>query len=314
MRLFDWHCDTATVCESRGGSLLCNPYHWDIFRANELFEQWIQATALFVDDTLSCDDAWYYVKRMLSFVHQEMDCVSGVSQIRPTIGFDESRGGIFLGVENGSLLYNDLSRLEYLAQCGVIYITLTWNGQNPLGNGCLSSDKSGLTSFGKKAVKRMYDLGVLPDVSHLNEAGFWDVVACGEGEPVIATHSLSATVHAHPRNLSDDMFKAVRDSGGIVGLHLCENHLGEQTFEQLERHWYHFLMLDGIQTVALGMDLDGTSVRDDWRGIRVAPRFYEYLLRKGYKEKWIDELFFKNSFDFFTKTLTSNKKCIRIGT
>lgn len=309
MKLFDLHCDTLTECEKHRLSMLSNPLHWDFKRACSLFTSSVQIAAIYVPDQTADKDAWDYVQRILSFLQKQ-----SLPVIRTSNDLLLHKHGILIAIENGKGIGRDLSRLSTLALSGIVYITLTWNGSNSLGNGCLSGVHEGLTDFGKEAVSEMYRVGILPDISHLNQAGFWDVAALSNGRPLLASHSNSAAVHTHPRNLTDEQFLTIRQSGGLVGLNLCKEHLGEHSFEQIERHLSHFWELDGIKTVALGMDLDGTDIPTEWKGIEVAPRLYEYLLSKQYPEKWINDLFFENSYAFFMKTLTSREKCIRIGT
>lgn len=84
--------------------------------------------------------------------------------------------------------------------------------------------------------------------------------------PFIASHSVSASIYPHARNLKDEQFAAIRQAGGLVGLNVCASQLGAQTFEQLERHFYHYLSLGGERVVAFGCDFDGTDVPEDWQG------------------------------------------------
>ncbi len=311
MQLFDLHCDTATVCEQHRYSLFDNPFHFDTKRASSYFDRCIQTAAIYIPDETPAHDAWTYFQRTFSYLKTTNKGEWTVIDSPQTLTM--CRYGFLLAVENGIVIGHDLKKIRELAIAGVTYITLTWNGSNLIGNGCLSTSKSGLTSFGKTAVSDMYRYGILPDVSHLNEAGFWDVVDLSDGRSFIASHSVSDAVHSHPRNLSDAQFRAVCESGGLVGLNLCFEQLGEQTFEQIERHAYHFWSLDGHQNVVLGMDLDGTVLPDEWNGIEAAARLYEYFLQRSYPQELIDALFFKNSYSFFMKSLTSKDKCIRIG-
>lgn len=87
-------------------------------------------------------------------------------------------------------------------------------------------------------------------------------------------------------------------------MNVCEAQLGEQSLERVEAHLYHYWELGGERTVALGLDLDGTELRADWKDVSVAGRLYEFLQRKGYKESLLERLFFGNSFDFFQTALT----------
>ena len=99
--------------------------------------------------------------------------------------------------------------------------------------------------------------------------------------------------------MKDDQFALIRDRGGLVGLNLCGSQLGEQSFQQLERHLEHYLSLGGEHTVAFGCDFDGTDLPEEWGGIQVMERLYGYLCRKNYDAACLDRLFFSNCNDFF---------------
>ena len=305
MRLFDLHCDTLYECYTTKQNLLSNRLQLDLLRGLWNREGWVQAFAVWMPDTLRGREAYEQCLRILAFARQQaqlyneqMLLVQSPEDIRRALA--SRRCAAILTVEGGSALAGRLEALDTLASAGVKAIAITWNGENELGCGSGSGKDDGLTALGKKAVRRMEELGILPDVSHLNEHGFWDVLEHTDG-PVIASHSLSAAVHPHPRNLSDAQFTALVQRGGLVGLNLCAEHLGGQSFERLERHLARYLSLGGERAVAFGCDLDGTSLPPEWEGIAVIDRIYDGLLRKNYKEKFLDRLFFGNCYDFFTE-------------
>ena len=289
--------------------MYANTLHWDFSRASSVARSSYQIAAVYISDDTSEKDAWSYALRVFSFIRSQ-----NIPIIRSADDLRNIPHGILLATENGKLIGNDLARLSHPSMQDVVYITLTWNGVNRIGNGALSGVKDGLTPFGRNVVSEMLQLGIQPDVSHLNERGFWDVTELFDGYPIMASHSNSYTVHQHPRNVTDRQFFAIRDSGGLIGLNLCDLHLGKHSFGQLERHVNHFWSLGGEENVALGMDLDGTPIPREWGGVEVAYRLYEYFLQEGYPQELIDKLFFENSYSFFMKTLTRRKKCIRIGT
>ncbi len=313
MRLFDLHCDTLMRCVNEHGSLYENGFDLDYRRGTALFEEWFQVMAAYVPDGLSEDTSYAMAERMLIQLRRERDALSQIDSSRS----DVTSGGTFrmlAAVENGAAIGRDLRRIRMLADYGIVYMTLTWNGTNALGHGCMSHNQSGLTAFGKEVVRELYAYGIYPDVSHLNEAGFYDVFSLADGRPFLASHSLSKAVYDHPRSLTDAQFCAVRDSGGIVGLNVCHSQLGGADLSFAERHLDHFLSLGGEKTVALGLDLDGTPLPSEWQGITVVVRLYEYLEARGYPKLLLDRLFYKNSYSFFEKSLTSEEECIRIGT
>lgn len=304
MRLFDLHSDTLYECYTKNYPLTKNPGHIDLERAAK-YDPYVQAFAVWIPDTLRGAAAFDFCRRVLTFSREEEGRSEGkIHFLRKGENLDDtlkiSKNIGILAVEGGAALGGDLLHIADLADFGVKYVTITWNGSNELGHGCLSGEKSGLTSFGKAAVKRMSAAGILPDVSHLNERGFWDVAEVLD-TPFLATHSNAAAVCPHPRNLTDEQFCEIARRGGLVGLNLCGDFLGESTFEQLERHLAHFLSLGGENAVCFGCDFDGTSLPPEWGGIEVMEQIGEYLYRKNYDTALLSRLFFSNCYNFLQR-------------
>ena len=131
-------------------------------------------------------------------------------------------------------------------------------------------------------------------MSHLSEAATWDVVRLGLG-PVIASHANSRAVCAHTRNLSDDLFCAIRDSGGVVGLNLYTDFLGGDGMDAVVRHVEHLLDLGGDETLALGGDLDGCdTLGGGITGVQDYPTLYAALTARGYDAALLQDLFSDN--------------------
>ena len=303
MRLFDLHCDTLYECFRKGESLSDNSCAVDLRRGRR-YVPWCQVFAVWIPDTARGERAWQQCVDVLAFAKKQEDSTfcfpSTVSQLETVLSKGNAVG--FLGVEGGAALAGKLDRVKALATIGVKVITITWNGANELANGCMAQEIGGLTALGKHAVLEMERWGIVPDVSHLNEAGFWDVAAVTQ-HPFIASHSVSMMVNEHPRNLRDDQFRELCKRGGLVGLTLCAEQLGEQSFDCLYRHLNWYLELGGTDTVALGFDLDGTPALAEWQGIGVYELFAEYLQKRGMDTKSIDQLFFGNAYRFFSDLL-----------
>ncbi|MDD2417477.1 MAG: membrane dipeptidase [Oscillospiraceae bacterium] len=308
MRLFDMHCDTLYECVMGEHELSENSLHIDLKRGLE-FDAWGQVFAVWMPDTIRGEAARQQCRRILERAHTE--AVNNPDKIIIVYNsedldsaFKSRRCATILAVEGGSALGGRLETIDIMSGLGVKIITLTWNGANELGNGCLSGNKAGLTKFGIDSIKKMESANIVPDVSHLNEAGFWDVIHTAN-RPIIASHSVSAGVFNHPRNLTDEQFKAVINTGGLVGITLCCDQLGKQTFECIQRHIEHYLSLDGSNNLAFGCDFDGADLPADWGGIQVMEDIYEYLYRKNYEEYLLDRLFFSNCYDFYRTALTN---------
>lgn len=310
MRLFDLHCDTLTVCCRENVSLCLNDKEVDLRRGRR-YRPWCQVFAVFIPDALRGTAAFRYAKRVLAYAReqekrypQQLTFVTDGEGLKKAAGSERCVG--ILAIEGAAALNGRTEHIARFAALGVRVMTLTWNGENELGYGCLTTDGKGLTPFGRRAVREMHRRGIVPDVSHLNEAGFWDVATLSDA-PFIASHSLSRAVHEHPRNLTDAQFKEIRRRGGLVGLNFDADQLGEPSFEAIYRHTAHYLSLDGERTVALGGDLDGTVLPEEWRGLEMYEPLWEYLAGKGLSESVLERIFFQNSFDFFANTLQSEE-------
>ena len=173
-------------------------------------------------------------------------------------------------------------------------MTLTWNHANALAGSHCDAQAQGLTAQGRDFVRALYAHQMLPDVSHLSEAAAWDVVRLGLG-PVIASHANSRAVCAHTRNLSDDLFRAIRDSGGVVGLNLYTDFLGGGGMDAVVRHVEHLLDLGGDRTLALGGDLDGcNTLGGGITGVQDYPKLYAAIKACGYDAALLQDLFADN--------------------
>ena len=163
----------------------------------------------------------------------------------------------FLAVEGMDTVRNDLGMIDRYADLGVRVGMLSWNGENLLATGAGGDPYSGLTELGRRAVRRMEDRNILVDVSHLNDGGFRDVMKMAEG-PVIASHSNCRALCDVRRNLTDDQLRAIRDTGGIVGLNVhhafVHTDRERQTAEMLARHAAHMAEVMGVEHVACGFD------------------------------------------------------------
>ena len=163
----------------------------------------------------------------------------------------------FLAVEGMVAIGDDLGGIDRYADIGVRLGMLTWNEENLLATGAGGDPYSGLTDLGRRAVRRMQERGIVVDVSHLNDGGFWDVMKTAEG-PVVASHSNCRALCDVRRNLTDDQLRAIRDSGGVVGLNVHHAFVHadreKQTAEMLARHAAHMAEVMGVEHVACGFD------------------------------------------------------------
>ena len=157
--------------------------------------------------------------------------------------------------------------------------------------------QKGLKSFGKQMVEEMNERGMLVDVSHLSDGGFWDCIRLSK-KPIIASHSNARALCAHPRNLSDEMLCALGECGGVVGLNFYPQFLqSDRSAEVLDiaKHGMHILQKAGEDSVALGTDFDGFEAGQNWlRGIEEIECVWDALKKAGMTERQLDKLSYQN--------------------
>lgn len=194
----------------------------------------------------------------------------------------------FLGLEGMEGLEGP-EDLEPLAALGLRLGMLTWNEENRFAAGAAQDPAKGLTGLGRQALRRMEDLGMLADLSHLNDGGFRDVIRLARG-PVLASHSNCRALCPHPRNLTDEQLRAIRDSGGVVGLNVHHKFVHEdpakQTAETLALHAAHMAEVMGVEHVACGFDFcefmgPGNDAAAGLEDCGQTSRLFDWLERLG---------------------------------
>ena len=297
---FDAHCDTLSrMAYLPGAHLERRTGQWDLEKLSRFDGPKAQIFAVFYDSALP--GASRAAERQIAVVCRECErnqdrVVSCVDASQAEQAFADGKLAAFLSVEGAELLDCAVGKLDWAYARGVRFINLTWNHANALSGSHCDESERGLSGQGRDFVRRMEQLGMLPDVSHLSDAGFWDLAEC-INSPIIASHSNSRSVFFHTRNLTDEQFTAIIKKNGIVGLNCYAAFLGEGsvTMDDLRRHLDHFLALGGEKTVALGGDWDGcdrlpAGFAGNWSWLD----FYEYLLRANYAEDLLQDLYFNN--------------------
>lgn len=197
------------------------------------------------------------------------------------------RRAIFLGIENGYALGDDLKNLALFKEMGVAYITLCHNGSNDICDSARGeAEHGGLSEWGKEVVREMNRLGLLIDISHAGEKSIADVLAISE-HPVIASHSSARALCNHPRNLSDEQIREIAARGGVVQVCLYPHFLknsGEATLADAVAHINHIVHVAGIRHVGIGTDFDGddTALLPGCKGANELINLTVELLRQGY--------------------------------
>jgi len=317
--VFDFHCDTALALLGKDmnghGSLRRNEYHIDLERAS-INGGYAQCFACFTTPFM---EKWGGVtpvavfERELAVIRSEIEAnkdlirsAGSASQVvqNQAEGFMSA----VLTLEGTAGINYDAGRLEELHKTGFRIVSLGWNEQNPLTGSHRTG--GGLTDRGREFVREAQRLGYLVDVSHISDEAFWDLIKITEG-PIIATHSNSRAVWGESRNLTDDMFRAVCETGGVAGFNLCAEFIGEDpTLETACDHILHFLELDPNGThVALGGDLDGIDrMPQGFAGVQSFPDFAAKLMTRGLNESNLMQIFWHNALGVMDRAVCNHKK------
>lgn len=298
MRIFDLHCDTLYECAVKNKSIYNGELEINIEKGEKTAKHWIQCFAVWIPDEIRGEQTFELFEKCCDIFEK-----SDIKKIK--VPEDLNASGAILTVEGGSVIGGSLEKLEKLYGFGVRMMTLTWNGENELGFGSGSIDASGLKDFGRSAVKKMNDLNMVVDVSHLSNKGFYDVAEIAE-KPFVASHSNLRSVTDVPRNLTDEQFKIIRDCDGIVGLNFHKYFLeenGNPTEEDILRHVDRFMELGGEKTLCIGSDFDGAEMPYFIKDITSLPKLYELFLSHGYPEAVLEDIFFNNAKSFFERTI-----------
>lgn len=308
MTFFDAHCDTMSRILDKDSRLLSNDLEIDLQR---MPEKYIQVFAAFVDKEHCGCSPLNRCLRIIERYHSEIEKNS--SSIRHCVTYDEiiqalsdGKRAAVLSVEGGEALDGNLSALWALYRLGVRLITLTWNYPNEIADGALTESKGGLTAFGKNVVREMNRLGMVIDVSHLSERGFWDVIEI-TSSPVVASHSNAQALCGHLRNLTDEQICAVIQNRGVIGLNFYPEFLndsGRADIEDILRHLEHMLELGGEDCVGFGSDFDGVErLPDGITGIQDMHCLTERMLQRGYSDDLVKKIAAENFLRVFREIL-----------
>lgn len=300
MRFFDAHCDTILHCYQRGEHLANSAGHWSLDKVKG-FTNVAQIFACFGEpEDMPGRALWDVFQEEVALLCREIAqnreritlCTTAEELER---AWAEGKAAAFLSAEGAELMDCSVDKLRLAYQMGVRAVNITWNHANILSGTNVEEPDRGLSQQGREFVGEMNRLGMLIDVSHLSDPGFWDVVKLTKA-PFIASHSDSRACHMHTRNLTDEQFTAIIGANGVAGLNLCPEFLGgSATLDTVRRHLDHFLELGGENTVALGGDWDGISrLPQGMTDVTGWAALYTYLKDHGYSEDLLDRLFYKN--------------------
>jgi membrane dipeptidase len=226
--------------------------------------------------------------------------------VRRALGADDFQPGEIAAIvhlEGAEAIAPDLTNLEPWYDRGLRSIGIVWSRPNAFAEGVpfrfpASPDTGpGLTDAGRELVRACNELGILVDLSHLNERGFWDVAALSTA-PLVATHSNAHALCASTRNLTDEQLTAIGGSGGVVGVNFAVNFLrvdglqrsAETGIGEIVRHVTYLADRIGVDHVAFGSDFDGAVLPDELGGVSGLPRLVDALRAAGFDDEAVDRI------------------------
>ena len=315
--VFDFHCDTALALLgedlNQAGNLRSNKLHIDLERASKL-GGYVQCFACFTTPMM---EQWNHISPIVVFERELATIQREIDQNRDLIDIaysvtdikeNQARGKMsaILTLEGTAGFGHEPALLEDLYAIGFRISSLGWNEKNPLTGSHVTG--GGLTDQGREYVKEAQRLGMLVDVSHISDEGFWDIMKITNA-PVIATHSNSRAVWAESRNLTDDMFRAICETDGVAGYNVCAEFTGEKpNIDTICDHIFHFMELDPDgRHIALGGDLDGiTNMPAGFEGVQSWPVLAGRLMERGMDEKTVLNIFWNNGIGVMERAVCNH--------
>lgn len=321
MKFIDMHCDTISsiYLDRMGGEvkkLRENNGHVDLARLKKggcLAQNFALFTILKEDP-----DPYGFVRGACRLFKEEL--AENDDMIRQAVTVEEilrnDRDGRMSGVltiEEGGICNGSTDVLRDFYREGVRMMTLTWNYENDLAypnkvdmNTGISMPETehGLKKKGIEFVELMEEIGMAVDVSHLGDAGFWDVAEIMK-KPFAASHSNARAIAGHTRNLTDEMIRTMAERGGVMGINYCPVFLddredgGTSRISAMVRHIKHIRNVGGIECIGLGSDFDGISGTLEIDSPSAVHLLEEALYRNGFTQTEVEKIFYRNVLRFY---------------
>lgn len=273
MQFIDMHCDTLLECYLQNKQLRKNDLQIDLEKIKktggmmQFFAAYLISgkAAAAENVTLSPYELFFQLEELY-----ERQMTLNEDIVAPVRKFSdieknkrEGKISALLTIEDADLLEGKPERVNILYDKGVRLMTLLWNNENCIGfprSDDVAIHKKHLKEFGIEVVERMNDLGMVVDVSHMSEGGFYDVAKYSK-KPFVASHSCARALCDHSRNLTDEQLKCIAEKGGVVGVNFYAPFLSKSTVisktDDIVNHIRHMINVMGDECVAFGSDFDG---------------------------------------------------------
>ena len=304
MKLFDMHTDTLLKLYKNGSHNLAeNDLHVDI-RKLRAADSYIQCMALFnrkPDTGYTYDylaDFAAFSTGVLKEHSADLTTVTSLDEVEKNRA--QGKLSVLLTIEDMGPVCGNLDHIRELYDLGFRMMSITWNHENSLGYPNSKEPQEmakGLKEFGIQAVELMNELGIVVDVSHLSDGGFYDV-AKHSRKPFVASHSNARAITNVSRNLTDEMIKILADAGGVTGINFYGTFLSDDkisTVDAMLRHIIHIRKVGGIDCLAIGTDFDGIDGELEIDNISKIGLLSSALERAGFTQEEIEKIFYKNA-------------------
>ena len=291
--VFDTHCDTLTV---KG---LFHTKTQLRLKDIKRYKKYVQVFAICADGNPAFLHAKRHIRKYNTLIKKW-----GMERIEKREDLKNAQFGALLALEGADALYGSLSALDFFYKEGVRLLTLTWNFNNAAASSITASEDNGLSAFGKKLVRACEKKGIVIDLSHIGDKGFYDVCEISE-KPFICSHSNSRTAFDVKRNITDGQFCEIVKRGGVCGINFYSEFLGEKkNIDGIFSHIEHFCALNGEKNIGLGSDFDGIkSMPIDCTGASYMENIAENLLMHNYSEKTVNNILWGNFYRVFDEIL-----------
>lgn len=298
MIICDTHCDTLSMRAFHKEEAPC------VTMANlQAGGINLQTCALFAGSKGMADHPY---ERALAQV-QELDRLSreeGWQKALSPLEAEEGKVKILLSVEGSEIFEGRVDRVDEFFGYGVRMAGVTWNNENEIGFPAKHGSREGIKPQGWALLRRMAALNIAVDTSHLNEAGFWDLIDKHE-QPIMASHSCVKALRPHFRNLTDEQIRAVVARGGWIGVNFYPWFLGDTgaaCAEDIVTHIDYMCQLGASKHVGFGSDFDGIEVSPvDCDNPSKVHLILEGLRRRGYDEDAIADIAGRNFLDYYRR-------------
>ena len=246
-----------------------------------------------------------YQKAMAEYAaFERLERDEGWQKVNSPLEAEDGKVKILLSVEGGEIFEGNPARVQEFYERGVRMAALTWNNENEIGFPAKGGSREGIKPQGWEILKEMARLRMAADTSHLNEAGFWDLID-RHSQPPMASHSCAKALCDHFRNLSDDQIRAMVKRGGWIGVNFYPYFLrsdGQATVEDIVCHIDHMCQLGAQKHVGFGSDFDGIGCTPvGCESPAKIPAILEGLRRRGYSEAAIEDIAGRNFLDYYRR-------------